>query len=197
MKRILLLLVICLISVSATAQLSDADRMFAIKYLKATHHDIVKTISELDEDSYNWKPADGGWSVSNCLEHILLTESAFHGMVQGGVASSEADPQLDLSIADGMMIGTMTDRGFQATTSENFEPSGKWETKADMIAALEESRKMLIDYLQNTDADLRHHKMTLPLGDVDAYQIYLMVAAHSQRHTTQMKEVLAEMQESM
>lgn len=186
-----------MVSISASAQLSEGDRMFAIKYLKATHHEIVKTVSELDDDAFNWKPADGGWSVSNCLEHILMTETAFHGMVQGGVASGEADMEFDNSIADGMIIGTMTNRGFQATTSANFEPSGKYDSKADMIAALEESRMMLIEYLESTDADLRHHKMTIPLGDVDAYQIYLLVAAHSQRHHSQMQEVLMEMQGGM
>lgn len=39
--------------------------------------------------------------------------------------------------------------------------------------------------------------MTIPLGDVDAYQIYLLVAAHSQRHHSQMQEVLMEMQGGM
>lgn len=197
MKKILSFIIVGMFSISAFAQLSDGDRMFAVKYLKATHHDIVQTISELDDDTFNWKPEDGGWSVSNCLEHILLTEAAFHGMVQGGLASSEADMEYDNSVADGMMIGTMTNRGFQATTTEQFEPSGKYDSKADMLTALEESRMMLIEYLESTDADLRHHKMTIPLGDVDAYQIYLLVAAHSQRHTSQMKEVLGEMQEAM
>ena len=186
-----------MISMSAFAQLSEGDRMFAIKYLKATHHDIVQTISELDDEAFNWKPEDGGWSVSNCLEHILLTETAFHSMVQSGLEGSEADMEYDTAMADGMRIGTMTNRGFQATTLADFEPSGKYDSKEDMIAALEESRMMLIEYLESTDADLRHHKMTIPLGEVDAYQVYLLVAAHSQRHTSQMKEVLAEMHEAM
>jgi len=192
MKKILTLIFVCTFSMSAFAQLSEADRMFAIKYLKATHHEIVKTVSELDDETFNHTPEDGGWSVSNCLEHILVTESAFHGMVQGGLATSEADSELDLSMADGVIIGTMTNRGFQATTAEQFEPTGKWNTKAEMLSALEESRNMLIEYLESTDHDLRHHKMEIPLGAVDAYQIYLLVAAHSQRHHSQMQEVLQE-----
>lgn len=197
MKKILSLIFLGMFSLSVFAQLSEADRMFAVKYLKVTHHDIVKTISELDDDAFNWQPADGGWSVSNCLEHILLTEAAFHGMVQGGLENGEANPEFDNSMADGMLIGSMTDRGFQATTSANFEPSGKWAGKDEMLAALEESRMMLTEYLENTAHDLRHYSMTTPMAEVDAYQIYLMVGAHSQRHTTQMKEVIAEMQEAM
>jgi hypothetical protein len=161
--------------------------------LKATQLEITKTVAALDEKAFNWKPADAGWSVSNCLEHILLTEAAFHGMVQGAVANNETNPEFDNSMADGVLIGGMTDRGFQATTSANFEPSGKWSTKAEMITALEESRTKLISYLEQTDDDLRHIIMNLPMAEVDAYQMYLMVGAHGQRHTSQMNEVIAEM----
>jgi len=197
MKKILSLLIVCMISITAAAQLSEADRTFAVNYLMATHQNIVETVSDLDDDAFNWKPADGGWSVANSFEHILTTEAAFHGMVQGGVANNDADPELDKAMADGMLLSMMSDRGTRVTTIPNFEPSGKWTTKAEMLSALEESRTMLAEYLQNTDDDLRHYKMEIPIGELDGYQIYLLIASHSYRHTSQMKEALAEMAESM
>ena len=197
MKKITCLIILSLFSVSAMAQLSEGDRMFAIKYLKASQQYIIDAVSDLDEETFNWTPADGGWSVANCLEHILSTETAFHGMVQGGVASNEADPEYDNSYADGVLIANFNNRANAVTTSEAFEPSGKWTTKEEMLNALEESRSMLAEYLESTDHDLRHYSMTIPVGTIDAYQIYLLIAAHGQRHTNQMLEVLAEMQESM
>ncbi|MBO6534741.1 MAG: DinB family protein [Balneolaceae bacterium] len=194
MRKITLLLIVSFCSVSALAQLSEGERNFASSYLLASQQYIIDAVSELDEQAFNWKPADGGWSVANCLEHILSTEMAFHGMVQGAVSSNEPDNEFNNSMADGVLIGNFNNRGTAVRTSENFEPSGKWNTKTEMLAALEESRSKLVEYLNSTDHDLRHYKMALPVATVDAYQIYLLVAAHGQRHTNQMLEVLAEME---
>ncbi|RNC79593.1 MAG: hypothetical protein ED557_13795 [Balneola sp.] len=192
MKKIGSLLVISLFTLSAFAQ-SGAERDFAIKYLMATQQEIVNSAQDLSDEAWNYTPEAGGWSASNCLEHILVTEQAFFGMIQG-MLQGEADESLDMSGADGVLIGTIANRGTKVTTAPQFEPSGKWDTKDDMLNALKESRTQIIDFLKSNDANMRHHKGEIPLGEVDAYQIVLLIAGHSQRHTHQMKEVLGEYQ---
>ena len=175
------------------AQLSQTERDFAISYLKATHNNIVEVVKELPEESFNYKPKEGGWSVSNALEHIILTETAFFGMAQGTLANDESMSEKDMSGKDGILIGMLANRGTKVKTAAPFEPTGKWDTKEDMLAELEKSRNQLIDFLSSTDADLRGHVTTIPVGEVDVYQIILIISAHSQRHTFQMQEVLAEL----
>lgn len=192
MKKITSLLVISLFTISAFAQ-SEGERDFAAKYLMATQQDIINTAQDLSDEAWNYTPEEGGWSASNCLEHILVTEQAFFGMIQG-MLQGGADESIDMSGADGILIGTMTNRGTRVTTAPQFEPTGKWETKDDMLNALKESRTQIIEFLKSTEANMRHHKGEIPLGEVDAYQVVLLIAAHSQRHTHQMKEVLGEYQ---
>lgn len=191
MKKITSLLVLCFFAISATAQISDADREFAIKYLKATHQDIVDTANELSDKAWNYKPEAGGWSASNCLEHILITEGAFFGMAQGAM-QGEPNSDTDFSMKDGMLIGMLANRGTKVATAPQFEPSGKWKTKAEMLTALEASRNSLIEFLETTEADTRDYKAALPFGEIDMHQLFLVISAHSQRHTAQMKEVLGE-----
>ncbi|MTI88210.1 MAG: DinB family protein [Balneolaceae bacterium] len=193
MRKLLPMIFMLILSTSAMAQLSEADRDFAIRYLQATHNDINNLVSDLTEEQWDHKPEDGGWSVANCLEHILLTESAFLGMVQGTIQQSEANPSLDLSAIDGTLIGQFANRGTKVKTVDQFEPSGKWTTKQEMLDELERSRTKLIEYLKTTDDDLRKYKIALPGGQSDAYQIFLLISAHSQRHTFQMNEVLTEL----
>ena len=176
-----------------TAQLTQMERDFAIKYLEATHATIVETVQNLPDESFNYKPKDGGWSVSDALEHILLTETAFFGMAQGTLANDEAQTEDDLSGKDGVLIGMLANRGTKVKTAAPFEPSGKWDSKDKMLAELEKSRAKLLEFLTSTNADLRGYAATLPLGEVDVYQIMLIISSHSQRHTFQMMEVLAEM----
>tara|TARA_R100000781_G_scaffold47637_2_gene32000 strand:- start:1177 stop:1767 length:591 start_codon:yes stop_codon:yes gene_type:complete len=193
MKKILLVLGFGIITMPLMAQLSQTERDFAISYLKATHNNIVEVVKELPEESFNYKPKEGGWSVSNALEHILLTETAFFGMAQGTLVNDESMSEKDMSGKDGILIGMLANRGTKVKTAAPFEPTGKWDTKEDMLAELEKSRNQLIDFLSSTDADLRGHVTTIPVGEVDVYQIILIISAHSQRHTFQMQEVLAEL----
>ena len=48
-----------------------------------------------------------------------------------------------------------------------------------------------IQYLKTTTEDLRNHVVQLPFGYIDSYQLCLMIAAHSNRHTQQLREVMA------
>ena len=194
MKRLITFCFALLMYVNAFAQLSQSDVDFAVEYLNATHQNIVNLVEPLSDEAWNHKPEDGGRSVANCLEHILTTESSFFQMAQGYMGQSEADPDFKSSVSDGVLIGMIANRGTQVQTAEQFEPSGKWSTKQEMLDALEASRTKLIDYLTNAEMNLRHHKANTPFGEIDTYQVFLLVAGHSQRHTFQMQEVLAEME---
>ncbi|MGN8225927.1 DinB family protein [Gracilimonas sp. BCB1] len=194
MKRIITLCFTILLSVNVMAQLSTADRDFAVEYLNATHQNIVDLVEPLSDEAWNYTPEDGGWSVANCLEHILSTESSFFQMAQGYMSQSEADPDFDSSVSDGVLIGMMTNRGNRVQTAEQFEPSGKWSTKQEMLDEMEASRSRLISFLSDSKQNLREHKANTPFGEIDTYQVFLLVGAHSQRHTFQMQEVLGEME---
>ncbi len=193
MKKLLILVVIGVFAIPTMAQLSQAERDFAINYLEATHANIVETVQNLPKESFNYKPKNGGWSVSNALEHILLTETAFFGMAQGTLTNADAKTDEDFSGKDGILIGMLANRGTKVQTAAPFEPSGKWDTKEKMLAELEKSRDKIIGFINSTDTDIRSYKTTLPFGEVDVYQLMLIMSAHSQRHTFQMMEVLAEM----
>lgn len=191
MKRTSLFFALSFFVVSAFAQTSEADKEFVIKYLTATHQNIVNTVNELSDEAWNYIPEAGGWSVANALEHILVTEGAFTEMAQGTIAQAEAT-NTDLSGSDGMLIGNLANRGTKVTTAPQFEPSGRWDSKADMLDALEESRNNLIEFISSNDANFRNYKASLPFGEVDIVQLLLVISAHSQRHTFQMQEVLSE-----
>lgn len=193
MKKTSLLFALSFFVVSVFAQTSEADKEFAIKYLNATHQNIVDVVSSLSDEAWNYSPEAGGWSVANCVEHILVTEEAFTGMAMGTVSQTEATKE-DLSAKDGMLIGMMANRGTKVTTAPQFEPSGRWGSKEEMLTALIESRDKLISFIKTSDANLRNYKAELLFGELDMVQLMLVISAHSQRHTFQMNEVLAEYQ---
>ena len=60
------------------------------------------------------------------------------------------------------------------------------------IASFSKDRDKLVEYVNNTNDDLRNHVNPLPVGVFDSYQMILFVAAHSNRHMQQMNEVKAD-----
>ena len=73
-----------------------------------------------------------------------------------------------------------------------FEPQNNgFATLNDAINSFKENRGKLIDYIKHSDADLRNHIATLPVGSFDSYHMILFIGTHSNRHIKQMEEVKA------
>jgi len=50
----------------------------------------------------------------------------------------------------------------------------------------------MIEFVKTTDQDLRNHFVKhLAFGTIDSYQWILIVAAHCERHTLQIREIMA------
>jgi hypothetical protein len=67
-----------------------------------------------------------------------------------------------------------------------------YKTLEENLKAFNGSRDSLITYVQTTKDDLRGHIAAMPFGKVDAYQLVLMISAHTNRHTQQLNEVKAD-----
>lgn len=65
-------------------------------------------------------------------------------------------------------------------------------TQKDILAAFRERRTKTIDYASNTKDDLRNRVGESPVGPMDAYQWLVFIAAHSERHLAQLREVKAD-----
>lgn len=91
-----------------------------------------------------------------------------------------------------MVLKVIGTRNFKAQAPEIFKPeNAPYTNAADAKTSFEESREILIEFVKNSEDDMRNHISQTPLGWIDAYQMILLISAHSHRHTQQMKEVMA------
>jgi hypothetical protein len=91
-----------------------------------------------------------------------------------------------------MLVAQVTDRSKKLTAPEPLVPSGKFATPEDAAQAFTEARDKSIAYAKTTDAELRVPVGPGPAGPLDAYQLLLLMASHSARHTAQIREVEAD-----
>ena len=189
--------VLCLFvlaGVAATAPaLSKADYDSAHKYLETTKKNIEEATKGLSDAQWNFKPGPDRWSVAQVLEHIAVSEDYLRGFVEGKVLKAPDAPGRDLGKIDAMVLAMVPDRSHKFQAPEPLQPKSQFGTPEETRKHFLESRAKTEALLKDTP-DLREHAVeNPPMGQtLDAYEWILFIAAHSDRHTKQIKEVEAD-----
>lgn len=197
MKKILLLAFVAVLTsfYAPVETLSRKERKMATTQLKATQKEVMKSIKGLSEAQLNFKPAPEKWSVKECVYHIALSETNLWQWVDGTLkAPANPDKRADIKMTDEQVIAGVSSRSTKAKTFEALEPqTAKWANTDEALAAFQEGRSKLINYVKNTSDDLRNHVATeSPLGAIDGYQLILLISSHTNRHVQQINEVKAD-----
>ena len=171
---------------------TEKDREFAIKYATDTQADFVKQLTGLSDAQLNFRAAEGRWTIGEIAEHIIVVENALRGFVDGGMKAPVPACKDEFRIQDVAVILTITNRQQKFQAPEAVRPNGRWKTVPDLLANFDTTRKTSIDYMKNMKEDMRSHFVPMPLGKLDAFQSFLFMIGHSERHLAQLKEVKAD-----
>jgi uncharacterized damage-inducible protein DinB len=180
--------------ISAPASITKEERNFATKFLKQAQKNVFDKYKGLSEAQLTYKPAADRWSVEECLKHIAVTEQALWQMTEGNIKqAANPDKRSEIKVTDEQLIKMIESREKKVQTQDPFKPENtSFKTAADAIESFKTDREKLIAYVKSTDDDLRNHVVTMPFGQVDTYQMILFIGAHSNRHTQQIAEVMAD-----
>jgi hypothetical protein len=180
---------------------------------------IIRNLSQVQAD---FKPASDSWSVSQNVEHLLLTEDLYRTQIQNLIALAKrgGDTNIELTFKDINTAVAYIPRDFMPFLSaplkvfNMFVPQPVREAmfRLPLIPAIaptvsspapsrpiDELRARCTTSLAATDAllsgDLPPNldRMTLShpvLGTNNIAQIFRIIAAHEQRHHTQMRSIL-------
>jgi hypothetical protein len=175
------------------AQISDAERKAAIDQLNSTKQTLLKSIEGLSDAQLNFKSSPDSWSIAECVEHIAISETNIFGLLQHSLqGDATPDKKSEKKLNDEQTFAVFADRSNKVKTSEAFKPSGKFGSHAATVQEFVTKRDSTILYAQTTNDDLRNHFFKFPVdavGTLDSYQILMMIAGHSKRHTLQIEEV--------
>jgi hypothetical protein len=177
----------------APGTLSPDERKYAVDYYQKTKTRLLKDLKGLSEAQLNWKADTSRWSVYQCTEHIALAES----MIWQWIQMTERQPatpekRSEVKLTTDQLIKGVLDRSHKFKTNEMLNPETKFpDTKAALLAYILR-RDSTVTYLMTTQDDLKDHFLAHPgLGTIDLYQGLIFLAAHSERHTEQIEEVMA------
>lgn len=170
------------------------DKEFLLNYYQQTMDNLQNSISGLSEAQMQFQASDSTWSISQCVEHIILTENMIFEMLKTNM-EQPANPERrkDIVNSDEDIIAMVTNRTEKYKAPEMLQTKGKYNDPKTALKDLKNQRKEILKFIQNADIDnLRNHINDSPAGATDAYQSLLFLAGHTARHTLQIHEVKAE-----
>ncbi len=183
-------------SISTTLTPAELDR--ARFCLTETHNGFAGAIRNLSNAQWTFKPASDRWSIAEIAEHILFVQDRVLGPVREKLAAA---PRAETSPAqvDDFVLFRFADRQTKVTAPPPLNPAGGLALSGALERA-ESNRTRFQQFLESTP-DLRDHAIeSLPLQILsggkftmlDGYQWILAAIAHTERHTKQILEVIAD-----
>lgn len=184
-----ILIAALLLPVLSAQVLKQTERERAMSELHASRKQLIDATSNLSPAQLSFKAADDKWSVADVVEHLASTEPfLFNFYLQ--VAKGPADPDKKSAQSDEELLKTIRSRTEKVSAPEPLKPVKAFASTAAAIEAYKASRDKTIAYVETTQDSGLRNKIAPNFG-MDAYQIFLLLAAHTQRHVDQINEIKA------
>lgn len=195
MKNISVFLFCMLLSFVGNAQntITKQERKAVIKALKTSEKNLEKAIKGLSTAQLDYTPSSDAWGVGDCVKHLAASEGGLRQMLDASLAApANPEKRSEVKMSDAEFTAMMTSRENKAKTFAALEPKNtSFKSVEEAMAAFKTLRAQLIEMVKNNNSDMRNHVSALPFGSVDAYQMILLIAGHTNRHVAQINEVKA------
>jgi hypothetical protein len=148
---------------------------------------LVSEVGGLSPSQLTFRMTPDSWSIKDVVEHLAIAEPQYWQQVQ---ASMKQPPTSDATEAtDAAILWYGIDRTNRARTGEARVPKGQFASLDQSLGAFRKLRAEMAGYAKTTKEDLRSRKLLD--GNMDVYQWFVMISAHSQRHILQIREIKA------
>jgi hypothetical protein len=174
--------------------LTNEQIAIASRYLAETRDALAESTTGLSASQWTFKPVPELWSVDEIVEHLVLIESAIHGIVGKMSEAPEAPPGFEPAQTDDFILAELHKRTTKVKAPAQACPAHRW-SGPEALRLFLDSREQTIQILSASSLpalSLRGHVVPHPLfGPWDGYQWLLATAGHCARHTAQIRELKA------
>lgn len=177
-------------SAEISPYLSADERAHLVELLESSRSELEALAGEAAGDLWTRKPADDKWSAGEVVEHLVLAEEMFLGMVTG-MLNGEADPEWQtVALGGTQSIETgLQDRSQKFQAPEMLQPQGE-ASRQELLERFAKSRTLLLDLARSTEAPVKKFTHAGPPGNLNAQQWLTLAGAHTLRHCQQIREAL-------
>ncbi len=166
--------------------------------LRATTATLHRIADPLDDGNWRRRPAEGRWSVAECVEHLNMSSRALIPRIRDAAREGRArgltTPTLRLDPMGWFLVRSLEPPPkSRFKTNESFTPPSI-EPKATVVTNYEALQGELVGLLPELDGlSLTKIKITSPFSSRVKYNLWSalrVTAAHQRRHLWQAEQVL-------
>jgi hypothetical protein len=182
-----------------TATLTQAELEQCRRYVEQTGSGVTAVTRGLSEEQWNFKPGPERWSIAEIVEHMILVQELVLGSVRESLAGVTVSAERDYKRVDEFVVDRFPVRDTKLQAPQPARPTGRWAPPAALVRLVANCGR-LTEWVESSP-DLRLRAIEAPpleaiskgeLQYMDGYQWVLAVAAHTERHTKQIREVQAD-----
>ena len=169
----------------AGSSMTALERQRLVAHLEMTGAWLADEVSGLSPAQLQFRPAPGKWSIIEVLEHLTISSPIYWTQLHEAMKKPP-----------GRSRPTGTDEGIlwygiDRTQREKAIPSedakGRLRDVSGALKALRSLHEEMLRYARTTNDDLRAHYVERQGSD--AYQWFLLISTHEQRHILQIREI--------
>ena len=154
--------------------------------LQTTTEELLGLISNMDDDTFNRKPENGGWSAAEVAEHLLIFDKRLNLVLESAVHPTDRDITANVAI----FTPRVTNREAKLEAPPFLIPSGDRKSVPEITAKIRAERARIISKI--TESDLSLHSKEYPhrfFGEMTAQEWVIHMDLHTKRHIEQLKEM--------
>jgi len=174
--------------------MTDDERRQVVSLLEASGATLQSAVAGLTEAQWTFRPSPPRWTIAEIVDHLSRSEHAVLQLVtQVLVRQKVVEPAGRSSTDDAALVAMVRDRGRRGQAIDRVRPDPPSVPGRRLIDRFGTLRADTIAYLRRTTDDLRGRLADHPVaGAIDAYQWFLFLGAHTDRHVAQLREVAAD-----
>ncbi|PWU09461.1 MAG: hypothetical protein C5B51_06160 [Terriglobia bacterium] len=182
----------------APSLLSEAESQQARLYIEQARDGLIGATRLLTQAQWEFQPRTDRWSVEQIVAHVIAVQERVIARLQQGFAEAPAPPkEQDCQTVDNIVINQFPNR---LTRFPSPIPPERGLDRQAAVDRYVENCAVLFRILTSTSGLREHALDSPPLKAVskgaylvmDGYQWILAAAAHAERHTKQILEVIAD-----
>jgi Cys-tRNA synthase (O-phospho-L-seryl-tRNA:Cys-tRNA synthase) len=160
--------------------------------LEDSRVELEQSVTGLSNELCSRTPADGGWSITQIIEHLVTIEKRVLALLRTKLPEQEQMPDTSTVEKDAEVVRQVRSRASKINAPEVTHPSGRYTNCRDALTVFGAARQRTLTFALSNPQYLRGRLLPHPvLGPLDGCQWVLAVGAHTQRHVQQIEEIKA------
>lgn len=180
---------------SALPQAEYRDRLLAAN--RAVIDRIRKTVSGVPHDALTRRPDDGGWSMGEVLEHLIISADSYLERLRGIVRENKdraASPNASWkpTLGGGLLVWSMrSPRKTPAPKMYKPGPSPRPRVLEEFLQRQEEAGRLIAEAGSMDWRRVRMRSPVLPIIHMNVGDALTVLVVHAERHAGQIERVKA------